>query len=289
VVQLGKSWHKNAGGEKMQSIEGRKLVEAQFHDKLRDPALREDPEQCAKLTSNKKWYSVNRKSKDFAESYLRQHSEGAKALDYACGDGLFTFQMAEAGADAFGIDISPVSVSNAAKEAEQRGVSAKFAVMDCENLEFSDNTFDLINVSGVLHHLDVKRAYSEMARVLKPTGSVLCVEALRHNPIFHAYRMLTPHLRTDYEARHILRRRDVLAAREYFGSLEWRFFHLASVVAVPFRKTRVFEPVLSALETIDSAMLKVTPIRWWAWQIAFVLSNPKGKNEAANAGSSKLS
>lgn len=261
----------------METLEQRKLIEAEFHDVLRDPALRENPELYAKLTSNKKWYSVARKSQDFAKDYLRQHSRGAKALDYACGDGLFTFQMAEAGADAFGIDISRVSVSNAAKEAEQRRVSAKFAVMDCENLEFLDSTFDLINVSGVLHHLDVKRAYSEMARVLKPTGTVLCVEALRHNPIFHAYRMFTPHLRTAYEARHILRRKDVIAARGYFGSLEWRFFHLASVVAVPFRRTPVFEPILSALETIDTALLKVTPIRWWAWQIAYVLSNPKGK------------
>ena len=258
-------------------IEERKLVEVEFHDLLRNPALREDPELYAKLTSNKKWYSVARKSQDFAKDYLRQHSRGTKALDYACGDGLFTFQMAAAGADAFGIDISPVSISNAAKEAEQQGVSARFAVMDCENLEFPDNTFDLINVSGVLHHLDVKRAYSEMARVLKPTGTVLCVEALRHNPIFHVYRLLTPHLRTAYEARHILRRQDVLAALEHFGNLEWRFFHLASLVAVPFRKTRVFESVLSTLETIDSALLKVTPIRWWAWQIVFVLSNPKGK------------
>jgi ubiquinone/menaquinone biosynthesis C-methylase UbiE len=258
-------------------IEQRKLVEAEFHDLLRNPALREDPGLYAKLTSNKKWYSVARKSQEFAKAYLRQHSRGAKALDYACGDGLFAFQMAEAGADAFGIDISPVSVSNASIEAEQRGISAQFAVMDCENLEFPDNTFDLINVSGVLHHLDVKRAYSEMARVLKPTGTVLCVEALRHNPIFHAYRLLTPHLRTAYEARHILRRQDVLAALKHFGNVEWRFFHLASLVAVPFRKTRVFKPVLSALETIDSALLKVPPIRWWAWQIAFVLSNPKGK------------
>jgi len=161
----------------MATLEQRKQIEAEFHDLLRDPALQENPELFAKLTSNKKWYSVARKSQDFAKEYLRQHSRGAKALDYACGDGLFTFQMAEAGADAFGIDISAVSVSNAAKEAERRGVPAKFAVMDCENLEFPDNTFDLINVSGVLHHLDVKRAYSEMARVLKPTGTVLCVEA----------------------------------------------------------------------------------------------------------------
>ncbi|SRR5216684_4741491 len=261
----------------MQAREERKVIEAEFHDKLRDPALLDDPELYGRLTSNKKWYSVARKSKNFVREYLRQHSAGAKALDYACGDGLFTFQMAEDGADAFGIDISPVSISNAIRESQQRGVSVKFAVMDCENLEFPDNTFDLINVSGVLHHLDVKRAYSEMARVLKPTGTVLCVEALRHNPIFHAYRKMTPHLRTAYEAQHILRRQDVLAARRYFDSLEWRFFHLASVMAVPFRKTRMFEPVLSALETIDSALLKVTPIRWWAWQIAYVLSNPKGK------------
>jgi SAM-dependent methyltransferase len=261
----------------METLEQRKLVEAEFHDLLRNPALQENPELYAKLTSNKKWYSVARKSREFVKEYLRQHSRGAKALDYACGDGLFTFQMAEAGADVFGIDISPVSVSNAAREAEERGIPAKLSVMDCENLEFADNTFDLINVSGVLHHLDVKRAYSEMARVLKPTGTILCVEALRHNPIFHAYRMLTPHLRTAYEARHILRRKDVLAAREYFGGLEWRFYHLASLAAVPFRETPVFEPVLSVLEAIDSALLKVTPIRWWAWQVAFVLSKPKGK------------
>src|SRR5258708_21177889 len=88
---------------------------------------------------------------------------------------------------------------------------------------------------GVLHNLDVKRAYSEMARVLRPTGTVLCVEALRHNPIFHAYRMLTPHLRTAYEARHVLRRKDVLATRGYFNRIDLGFFHLASLPAVPLR------------------------------------------------------
>jgi 2-polyprenyl-3-methyl-5-hydroxy-6-metoxy-1,4-benzoquinol methylase len=96
-----------AEGKKMQTMEERKVIEAEFHDKLRDPALLDDPELYAKLTSNKKWYSIARKSQDFAKDYLRQHSRGAKALDYACGDGLFTFQMAAAGADAFGIDISP--------------------------------------------------------------------------------------------------------------------------------------------------------------------------------------
>src|SRR6266567_4346692 len=235
----------------MQTIEERKLIEAEFHDKLRDPALRENPKLYDRLTSNKKWYSIAGRSKDFAQNYLREHCSGAQVLDFACGDGFYTRQMAEAGADVVGIDISPISISNAAKEAERLRLSAKFLVMDCEHLEFPDDTFDVINVNGVLHHLDLQRAYCEMARVLKPTGSVLCVEALAHNPIFQTYRKLTPHLRTEFESEHILRRRDVLAARKYFNRVEWHFFHLVSLAAVPLRNSRVFDPVLSVLEKVD--------------------------------------
>ena len=185
--------------------------------------------------------------------------------------------MAESGAEAIGIDISPISVANATKETEKRGLHAEFKVMDCESLEFPEKTFDFINVSGVLHHLDLQRAYCELARVLKPSGSVLCVEALRHNPFFHTYRTLTPHLRTPYEAKHILGRREVLAARQFFGLIEWRFFHLVSLLAVPFRSTPIFNSLLSALEAVDSALVPIPPIGWWAWQIAFVLSEPKCK------------
>jgi ubiquinone/menaquinone biosynthesis C-methylase UbiE len=259
----------------MHAIAHRKVIEAEFHDKLRDPALRDNPELYAKLTSNKKWYAITKKSREFTESYLRRQSFGSHALDFACGDGNYSLLMAEAGADVIGIDISPVSVRNAEREAAARGLKAQFKVMDCEAMNFPDRTFDLINVTGVLHHLDLSRAYSELARVLKPTGSILCVEALAHNPVFHAYRKLTPHLRTEFEVAHILRRRDVLAARKYFNQVESRFFHLVDLAAVPLRHSRLFAPVLSTLDVVDSALLSISPIRWWAWQIGFVLSEPK--------------
>jgi len=259
----------------MQITETRKILEAEFHDKLRDPALRDDPELYARLTSNKKWYSVNRGSSEFLKKYLREHSPGAYALDYACGDGTLSFLMAEAGAQAVGIDISEISVRIAREEAKRRALAATFQVMDCESLEFRDSTFDLINVAGVLHHLDVHRAYLELARVLKPSGKVFCMEALAHNPVFHAYRKLTPHLRTKFETEHILRRRDVLEARDFFKRVEWRFFHLASVAAVPLRNTRLFHPVLSVLEKVDEALLSAPLVRWWAWQVGFILSEPR--------------
>ncbi len=259
----------------MDISEERKNLEAEFHNKLRNPSLYENPELYDRLTSNKKWYRVKRKSKEFAEEYLRAQSAGACALDYACGSGAASFLMAEAGAQVVGIDISEVSIRIAEQEAARRGLPAKFHVMDCEALDFPAHTFDLIHVSGVLHHLDLQRAYPELARVLKPSGTVLCREPLAHNPIFQSYRKLTPHLRTAYEAEHILRRRDVLAARRHFRRIDLRFFHLLSLAAVPFRNTRLFDPVLSALEGVDSALLAVAPIRWWAWQIAFILAEPR--------------
>jgi ubiquinone/menaquinone biosynthesis C-methylase UbiE len=259
----------------MPETEVRKLLEAEFHDRLRDPSLRENPDLYEKLTSNKKWYRVNRKSNEFLKAYLREHSPGARALDYACGDGSLSFLMAEGGAEVDGIDISEVSVRIAREEANRRRLPARFHVMDCEALEFPEATFDLVNVAGVLHHLDVHRAYSELARVLKPSGAVFCMEALAHNPVFQMYRKLTPHLRTEYEAQHILRRRDILGARRYFERIEWRFFHLISLAAVPVRNTRLFNPLLLVLETVDDALLRVPPLRWWAWQIGFVLSRPR--------------
>lgn len=255
--------------------EKRKIVEAEFHDRLRSPALREDAKLYARLTANKKWYAVSRESKAFTEDFLCRHSRGARSLDYACGDGYYSLLMAGAGADVTGIDISPMSVANARREARAKGLKAEFEVMDCEQLGIPDSTFDLINVSGVLHHLELSKAYAELARVLKPTGKVICVEALAHNPIFRTYRRLTPHLRTEFETEHILRRRDVLKAREFFNRVEWRFFHLASLSAVPFRNSRLFEPVLSVLETLDDGLLRIPGLRWWAWQIAFVLSGPR--------------
>src|SRR5260370_35979787 len=131
-----------AGGEKMQTVEERKVIEAEFHDKLRNPALLDDPALYARLTSNKKWYKIAKQSREYTETYLRQHSSGSCALDFACGDGYYSLLMAEAGADVVGIDISDVSVRNAEREAAQRGLVARFQGMDCETMTFPDGTFD---------------------------------------------------------------------------------------------------------------------------------------------------
>jgi SAM-dependent methyltransferase len=150
--------------------------------------------------------------------------------------------------------------------------------MDAEAMTFPDATFDVIVVHGVLHHLDLDRAYAELARVLKPGGHVICTEALRHNPIIQRYRRRTPHLRTAWEVDHILGKPEIERARRYFDDVRVaRFFHLATIAAVPLRGTAVFPGVLRLLEAADAVLLRIPGLKWQAWMAVFVLSRPKAR------------
>lgn len=258
-------------------IEKRKQEEAEFHNFLRD--LKEDTPEYKRFTANKKFYSVTRRSVAFVEDWLREHCQnGARVLDYGCGTGGFSFFLASLGAHVVGIDISDVGIAQARQEAEKRGLANKteFYVMDAEATTFPDNTFDVICVSGVLHHLNRMKAFKEMARLLKPTGAAIAAEPLAHNLLIQLYRKMTPHLRTEFEAQHILHaKKDLDLARRYFNKVDAKFFHLATLSAVPFRETPIFNYLLSSMEKLDSVLLKIPIIQRQAWQIVITFSKPK--------------
>jgi len=151
----------------------------------------------------------------------------------------------------------------------------RYVVMDAEATTFPDNTFDLIVEYGALHHLDYAKAMKELQRIVKPTGAILCIEALRHNPIIHFYRKRTPHLRTAWEVDHIIGTGHLKWSRQYFSGVKSKCFHLAVLAAVPFRKTRLFRPLRKLLDSVDNLMLRVPFIGRFAWQCVYILSEPK--------------
>lgn len=260
-------------------MEERKQKEKELHNLLRDEGLKLKPAELEYYTSNKKWYSVVKSSRKFVEKWLIEKVKNKRVLDYCCGNGDMSIKIAKMGADeVVGIDISDVSIENCKNLAINEGVEEKirFFVMDAENMEFNNNSFDIVLESGVLHHLNLEKAYSEIARVLKIDGKAICIEALGHNKIIHLYRKLTPHLRTKWEAEHILCKKDIYLATCYFERVEiLGFFHLAVLAGVPLRNLPIFRFILSALELVDSILLKLPVIKWQAWQVVFVLSNPK--------------
>ncbi|MEL6301955.1 MAG: class I SAM-dependent methyltransferase [Pseudomonadota bacterium] len=255
----------------------RKALEAEFHNKREKDRLNLSEEEFLKKYPNKKIYAIDRGSKDFLWDWLARETPGKRVLDYCCGLGKTSIQLAEMGAHAYGIDISADEVATAAKTAEEKGLAdnTEFKVMDAENMEFPDDSFDVIVCIGVLHHLELAKAYPELARVLKPDGKIIAAEALGYNPFIQLYRRMTPHLRTAWETDHILTLRQVDQGALFFNETKVEFFHLFTILAIPFQRFSFFKKILRAMEIVDSLVLKIPLLRRMAWQMVFIYSKPK--------------
>jgi SAM-dependent methyltransferase len=240
-------------------VDDRYTSEAAFHDALAE----------GKARSADRFYSINRSSWEWYRDLLLAEAEraqprGGRILEYGSGIGAYSsVALAEAGYASIGVDISPASVRTAEEHAraEFPDVQVEYRVMNAEQLDFPDDSFDLVCGNGIIHHLVLDVAYAEVARVLKPDGVAVFSEPLGQNPLINLYRRLTPDQRTPDE--HPLRVTDIEHARRYFGSLEWRSFHLFSIGAIPLRKTRLFEPVLAVLERADAALLRRAASLGW--------------------------
>lgn len=270
-------------------MEQRKLDEIAFHNRIRlvtdDPHVadtRWSPEiertvSENPLWANMKYYAVERASRKYILNWFRAHCQSARVLDLCCGNGDDSIFLAkECNAQVIGCDLSNISIANCRALAERMGVATKtcFEVEDAEQLSYSNNSFDVVTEYGALHHVDLPKVYAEIARVLRPGGRAICNETLGHNMLIHWYRKLTPELRTPWEVAHILRKPQIDLARKYFRKVTVRHYHLATLAAVPFRKTAVFYPLLSILEWIDRAVLSIPLLRWQSWQVVIELQDP---------------
>ena len=76
--------------------------------------------------------------------------------------------------DVTAIDYTPAMLDIAKKICEESGAEVNLLRMNAQNLEFEDNTFDLILSRNLVWDLERPRqAYREWLRVLKPNGKML--------------------------------------------------------------------------------------------------------------------
>ncbi|WP_434578689.1 class I SAM-dependent methyltransferase [Thermoanaerobacterium thermosaccharolyticum] len=84
------------------------------------------------------------------------------------------------GKNIYGIDFSPKMVEIAKDKAKRYGKDVDIRVMDIENLEFNDNTFDAIVTSCVFCSVpDPIKGLKELKRVLKNDGKLFMLEHVR--------------------------------------------------------------------------------------------------------------
>jgi ubiquinone/menaquinone biosynthesis C-methylase UbiE len=108
-----------------------------------------------------------------------------RVLDVGCGTGVFLDALSGDRHERMGVDVSEEMLAVAA----ERGIATRRAGAD--DLPFSPESFDLVVSIACLHHLIDPRvvagALREMARVVRPGGSVLVWD---HNPLNPYWRVL---------------------------------------------------------------------------------------------------
>lgn len=239
--------------------------EQEFHNHAFSENVRE-------VTS--KFYSVFYLIENKYVKKLTDKSPGKKYLEYGCGEGSSAYKIAQNGGEVHGIDISDFAIEQARLKAANENLEITFEQMNAEDLKFEPNYFDVVCGSGILHHLELDKAYSEITKVLKPGGQAVFMEPLGHNFLINWYRNRTPHLRTDDE--HPLLKPDIKMIDRYFKDKKISYYFFTALAAIALRKTIVFKPVLRFLHGIDKFLFFTFPfIRWQAWFVLIEMNHPK--------------
>ena len=125
---------------------------------------------------------------------------GKYLLDLGCGAGENSVYFASRGARCVAADYSPGMVEVALKLAAANQVRVEGKVVNAMDIDFPDNTFDIVYASNLLHHIpDPELTIKEMYRVLKPGGVACFWDPLKHNPVINVYRRIATKVRTEDE------------------------------------------------------------------------------------------
>src|SRR5690606_8310294 len=98
---------------------------------------------------------------------------------------------------------------------------------------------------------------------------ILAVEALDYNPAIKLYRALTPAMRTEWEAAHILSLKDLRFAERFFDLGEIRYWHITSIAGPHLR------PLFPVFTALDRLLTRIPLVRLLAWIFTFELKSNK--------------
>lgn len=237
------------------ALSSRKIREQDFHNNRFTEETR---------TSQHKFYSAIKHCQEAYMEIVRTEIQNKHALEYGCAKGKVTLQLSEGASSIIGIDISDVAVDQATAVAKDKGVdNVEFHTMDAERMSFPDESFDLVYGSGIVHHLDLKKCYSEVSRVLRNGGKAVFIEPLGENRLINAYRNRTPAARTIDE--HPLVREDLVLAKDYFNDVSTSHYGLATLAVVPVRNTPIYPAFFAFTKFVDNLLFKLPFVKWQSW------------------------
>lgn len=111
-------------------------------------------------------------------------SSSDKLLDAGCGYCYHTTRLARSGAQITAVDFSDAALAAARRTTVAVGIDKQVTLKraDLTSLPFEDGSFDFVVSWGVIMHIpEMEKALSELARVLKPGGTLVLCENNMHS------------------------------------------------------------------------------------------------------------
>lgn len=98
---------------------------------------------------------------------------GQKVLDLGTGTGVLPRNMYFCGAEWSGADISENQIEQAKRLAKKSDMKIDFFVSATENIDFPENTFDIITACQCFWYFDHQTVMPKLAKMLKPNGKLV--------------------------------------------------------------------------------------------------------------------
>lgn len=99
--------------------------------------------------------------------------KGQKVLDLGTGTGVLPRNMYRYGAEWIGTDISENQIGQARRLSAELGQTTEYLAVSAENVDFPDNTFDVITACQCFYYFDKEEVIPKLARMLKPEGRLV--------------------------------------------------------------------------------------------------------------------
>lgn len=212
------------------------------------------------------FYSKREDSALWGPVWAKVGLSGKRVLDYGCGNGGFSYLLASRGALVEGIDISESFVDLASRSVPEGIPRPIFSTRDAHATGFADSSFDYVFGNGILHHLELERAYREVARVLRPGGRAFFMEPMEQHPLLVLLRKVTPSARSIDEKPMTLE--EIQTAERFFSSAKHTEHFLFAVMAAPVHlaSDKVAYWMIKGLDRVDGGLFKVFPrLSRYAW------------------------